>query len=506
MTTISYNAGLFQGQSMEQYDLAIIGGGINGCGIAAEAALRGLSVIVFEQGDIAQSTSSASSKLIHGGLRYLEQYDFALVYKALKEREVLLDIASGLVKPLEFVIPHHPGLRSRWLIRLGLFLYDFLYPRNHLPKSSFISRAKNPAFFAPLQARYSHGFRYFDAHTDDARLTIANALLARDKGAVIANYEAVISCESQASSWLIETPKRHVHAKVLINATGPWMQEVNRALSLPNAIPLQLIKGSHIVVPKLYEGEQAYLMQHEDGRVVFVIPYHNMSLIGTTDVPFHGHLGNVEINAEEINYLLNLCSQFFARNLKPEDILFSWSGVRPLLGENSLHPQALSREYFIHRPESQNPCVMIYGGKITTYRKLACDTLDALADVFPKLAKSTSHLTPLPGAYPSDFQHRLMQQYPWLPEALATHYIEAYGALSRKLLGNARSLEDLGQHFGGLVYQAEIDYALQQEFARTAADILWRRTKLGYYVDRATQENIERYLAQISQDYPPLYS
>lgn len=479
---------------MEHYDLAIIGGGINGCGIAAEAALRGLSVILFEQGDIAQSTSSASSKLIHGGLRYLEQYDFALVYKALKEREVLLDIASGIVEPLEFVIPHHQGLRSRWFIRLGLFLYDFLYPGNHLPKSGLINRGKNPLFFAPLKASYTNGFRYYDAYTDDARLTIANALLAKDKGAVIANYEGVTHCEPQADTWLIETTQRRVQAKVLINATGPWMQEVNHTLGLPNAIPLQLIKGSHIVVPKLYEGEHAYLMQHDDGRVVFVIPYHDMSLIGTTDVPFHGDLRTVEINTEEIDYLLALCGQFFARSLTPKDILFSWSGVRPLLGENSLHPQSLSREYFIHRATHQNPCIMIYGGKITTYRKLACDTLDGLIDIFPKLAKSTSHLTPLPGAYPSDFKHSLMQQYSWLPEALAEHYINAYGALSRTLLGNAQSLEDLGQHFGGLLYQAEIDYAVEQEFAKTTADILWRRTKLGYCVDRATQENIEQYL------------
>lgn len=480
---------------MEQYDLAIIGGGINGCGIAAEAALRGLSVILFEQGDIAQSTSSASSKLIHGGLRYLEQYDFALVYKALKEREVLLDIASGIVQPLEFVIPHHPGLRSRWLIRLGLFLYDFLYPKNHLPKSGFIHRRKNPAFFAPLQTRYTNGFRYYDAHTDDARLTIANALLAKEKGAVIANYEPVARAENHKQGWLIETSKRQVGAKVLINATGPWMQEVNHTLGLPNAIPLQLIKGSHIVLPKLYEGEQAYLMQHEDGRVVFVIPYHGMSLIGTTDVPFHGHLGSVEINAEEIDYLLHLCGQFFAQNITPEDILFSWSGVRPLLGENSLNPQALSREYFIHRPESLNPCVMIYGGKITTYRKLACDTLDGLMDVFPKLPPSKSHLTPLPGAYHQDFRQNLLRAHPWLPEELAQHYIEAYGALSTKLLGNARCLDDLGLHFGDGVYQAEIDYTLQQEFAKTAADILWRRTKLGYRVDKKTQERIESYLA-----------
>lgn len=481
---------------MEHYDLAIIGGGINGCGIAADAALRGLSVILFEQGDIAQSTSSASSKLIHGGLRYLEQYDFALVYKALKEREVLLDIASGIVKPLEFAIPYHKSLRSRWFIRLGLFLYDFLYPKNHLPKSGFITRIKNPAFFAPLQANYASGFRYYDAHTDDARLTIANALLARENGAIIANYEKVTLCEERTEGWLIKSDKRRIQAKVLVNATGPWMQEVNRSLGLPNAIPLQLIKGSHLVVPKMYDGDHAYLMQHQDGRVVFVIPYHGMSLIGTTDVPFHGNLGSVNINDEEIDYLLTLCNMFFASKLTPNDILFSWSGVRPLLGENSLHPQALSREYFIHRPESERPCIMIYGGKITTYRKLACDTVDGLRDIFPNMPASVSHRTPLPGAYDSDFTNTLLKRYPWLVQNLASHYIQSYGSLTLHILGTASGMGDLGQHFGDNIYQAEVDYCINQEFAHTPDDILWRRSKLGYRVQASTKKRIAEYLAQ----------
>ena len=475
--------------SLPIYDVVIIGGGINGCGCAADAALRGLSVLLCEQDDLASKTSSSSSKLIHGGLRYLEQFHFNLVKKALSERQTLMQLAPFLVSPLALVLPHVKKMRPLWMVRLGLFLYDHLNKKNTLPHSRFIHRLKQTLYFEPLNKNINKGFVFYDCTTDDARLTITNALQAKQHGAKIMTQTALIQANVINNLWQLTfqttsgTPFQ-VLAKSIINATGPWIEKVNRLLNIPLDHTISLIKGSHIVIPKLYDGDHAYLLQNNDERVVFAIPYHGHTMIGTTDVPLSETLDEVTIESSEIDYLFTLIARFFNKPLTRQDIIHSWSGVRTLLSSDNKNPSQLSREYAYYASINPAPSVTIYSGKMTTYRQLASEVIDQLKSVFPNLPPSTTQTTPLPGSFLGnmnfkDYQLYAAEKYHWLDKTTLTRYLNNYGTRTETLLKNCNNRQDLGICFADTLYQIEVDYLIREEWATCCDDILWRRTKLG---------------------------
>ncbi|STX51538.1 glycerol-3-phosphate dehydrogenase [Legionella busanensis] len=486
------------------FDLAVIGGGINGCGIAADAALRGLSVALIEKDDLASKTSSNSSKLIHGGLRYLEYYDFSLVKKALDERQLLLSLAPHLVNPLPFVLPYLTSMRPMWLLRLGLFLYDNISRKNKLPKSKVIKRQTYLPYFAPLKSSINKGFLFYDCHTDDARLTLANALQAKKHGAEIYSYTELIHARTENNIWHLTLRNQHgekslYQARAVVNATGPWVTSINDLLSLPNQQQMSLIKGSHLVVPKLYDGSHAYLLQNNDNRIVFIIPYYQYSVIGTTDTPFTGNLDQVEIDNKEIDYLLHLANNYFNVALTSNDIVHTWSGVRPLLGGQNDSPQALSRDYIYHYTSNPAPALTIYGGKITTYRQLAKDAVDQLNAIFPDLKSSSTYKTPLPGALYDGITYQeyidyARHKYNWLPSDTLSRLFTTYGTNLEVLLANCKDLADMGQDFGFGLFQREVDYLRAHEWAVQIEDILWRRTKLGFYYTKPLKEKLNNYL------------
>jgi len=486
------------------FDVVIIGGGINGCSCAADATLRGLSVLLVEQDDLASKTSSSSSKLIHGGLRYLEYLDFKLVKKALNERQMLLKLAPHLVHPLPIVLPHDKNMRPAWLLRIGLFLYDHLSRINRLPKSTFIHRTAHSAWFIPLMDRLNKGFLFYDCVTDDARLTIANALQAREHGATIMTQTRLIKAEINEKLWQLtlqtasSTPFQAM-ARTVINAAGPWVEPVNQLLQIPLQHTMSLIKGSHVVVHKLYEGEHAYLLQHDDKRVVFVIPYHGHTMIGTTDVPFTGKLDDVSIETCEIDYLFALIGRYFKKQLHQKDIINTWSGVRPLLSAIGKNSSALSRDYTWHFSSQPATSVTIYGGKITTHRQLANESINQLRVVFPGLGDSLTHSTPLPGAmYGSmtfnEYQNHAHDKYHWLNENTLLRYLNSYGTRTEILLDGCKDMIDLGFCFGDTLYQVEVNYLIREEWATSCEDILWRRTKLGLRIDAVSQIALTNYI------------
>ena len=419
------------------FDVAVIGGGINGCGAAADAALRGLSVVLFEQDDLASKTSSSSSKLIHGGLRYLENWDFSLVKKAIDERQKLLELAPHLIHPLPFVLPHQKTMRPFWLLRTGLFLYDHLSRSNKLPHTKLISRDQKFPYFKPLNKPFNKGFLYYDCRTDDARLTIVNAIQASLQGAVIMPHTKLIGAEVSQRQWRLTLQTKaaspiHIHAKTVINTAGPWVGAVNQLLNIPLEHALRLIKGSHLVVPKLYEGEHAYLLQHNDKRIVFVIPYYGYTMIGTTDVDFSGDPTDIHIDANEIDYLFTLINLYFNQQLNEKDIITTWSGVRPLLSVQGKNPSTLSRDYSYHYTSHPAPAVTVYGGKITTYRQLALETINQLRIVFPDLPNSKTHITPLPGATTktmsfTEYKQYANKKYTWLGDSTSHRLLSCYG-------------------------------------------------------------------------------
>ena len=486
------------------FDLVIIGGGINGCGCAADAALRGLSVLLVEQDDIASKTSSSSSKLIHGGLRYLEHLDFRLVKKALNERQMLLKLAPHLVHPLPIVLPHEKTMRPAWLLRAGLFLYDHLSRINKLPNSQFIRRKAHSPWFTPLVTQLNKGFLFYDCVTDDARLTITNALQAKEHGATIMTQTALIKAETCNNQWKLTLQTQssrpfQVTAKTVINASGPWVEPVNQLLHIPLQHTMALVKGSHIVVHKLYEGNHAYLLQHDDHRVVFVVPYHGHTMIGTTDLPLTGKLDDISIENTEIEYLFALIKRFFNKQLQLSDIINTWSGVRPLLSAIGKNPAALSRDYTYHYAAYPAPSVTLYGGKITTYRQLANEAIHSLRAVFPSMPDSSTHNTPLPGAMLdlmpfSEYQRHAREKYYWLDTAILERYLESYGTRTEQLIGQCCSDADLGYYFGDTLYQVEVDYLLKNEWATTCDDILWRRTKLGLRMDAEILISLTNYI------------
>ncbi|WP_028387617.1 glycerol-3-phosphate dehydrogenase [Legionella fairfieldensis] len=490
---------------MEQlFDVAVIGGGINGCGVAADAALRGLSVILLEKDDLASKTSSASSKLIHGGLRYLEYYDFALVKKALDERQLLLNIAPHLVHPLVFALPYQPDMRPAWILRTGLFVYDHLNRQNKLPHSKSIHRNKQTNYFAPLKEDFTKGFLFYDCATDDARLTIANALQAKEHGASIHTRTALQHVMVMDNIWHLSVKTKReqeqlVKARSLINAAGPWVESINKLSGLPNRCALSLIKGSHIVVHKLYEGDHAYLLQNEDKRIVFIVPYHNHTMIGTTDVLFHDSPDEVHISYEEIAYLCKVVNTYLKYPLEKNHIISSWSGVRPLLAAEGLEPKALSRDYLHAYTQIPAPAVTIYGGKITTYRQSSLEAVNQLKPLFPHLNQSRTNSIPLPGAtlddcsYEKYLQHA-REKYFWLDEELKERYLANYGTRTELLLADCNQMSDLGYDFGHGLYQIEVDYLVREEWATHCDDILWRRTKLGLNFNPQNKQRLADYL------------
>ncbi len=491
------------------YDLLVVGGGINGAGIARDAAGRGLRVLLCEQHDLASHTSSASTKLIHGGLRYLEQREFRLVGKALAEREVLLRTAPHIIWPLRFVLPHQPHLRPAWLIRLGLFLYDHLDfgKRKLLPGSEGVDLRQHPAG-APLVAELAKGFVYSDGWVQDARLVVLNAIDAAGRGAEVLTRTRCESARREGGVWkatlrLADGSAREVTARALVNAAGPWVGRfLGEAVQLRRPRALRLVKGSHIVVPKLFEHGYAYIFQQPDQRIVFAIPYEgDFTLIGTTDVEYHGDPAEVAIDADETAYLCEAANRYFAKPIAPSDVVWSYSGVRPLLDDASGRASEVTRDYLLDLDAGDGaPLLSVFGGKITTYRKLAEEALDRLA---PKLGCEAGAWTgedaPLPGGDIADadfagFLARFRAEYRWLPDALALRLARAYGTRAARVLGAATSLEGLGEHFGAGLTAAEVDYLVREEWARTAEDILWRRSKLGLRLDAEQRAKLEHHL------------
>jgi glycerol-3-phosphate dehydrogenase len=490
---------------MADFDLAIIGGGINGAGIARDAAGRGLSVLLIEQNDLASGTSSKSTKLIHGGLRYLEFYAFRLVREALIEREVLLGIAPHLTRPLRFVLPHHAGLRPAWMLRLGLFIYDHLGGREILPATQVVDLSHSPVG-EPLKREYRQGFIYSDGWVDDARLVVLNAVDAAERGAVIRTRTRLVRADRAAELWqlvLSAQGKRDVvTARALINAAGPWAPEAaEHLLRQPTSAHVRLVKGSHIVVRRLFEHDHAYIFQNADGRIVFAIPYErDFTLIGTTDQDFKGDLSAPTASAAEINYLCGAVSAYFRKGVTPDQVVHVYAGVRQLYDDGARRAQNLTREYVLELKESrgQAPLLTVYGGKITTYRRLAEAALGKFARTF-RLGAAWTADAPLPGGdFPHDGVDSLVARarglWPFLTEPNARRMVRAYGTRLDRILGDARDVAALGERFGDELSAAEVRYLMRHEFAETADDVLWRRSKLGLRLDAGAAAALTRFM------------
>ena len=496
----------------DQVDVLVVGGGINGAAIARDAAGRGLSVLLSEQDDLAAHTSSASSKLIHGGLRYLEQYEFTLVGKALAEREVVLRSAPHIVRPLRFVLPHEPHLRPEWMIRAALLLYDNLGRRRaHTLIHSRRVDLREHAAGTPLQPQFQKGFIYSDAWCDDARLVVLNALDAAARGAQILTRTRCVNATRGADEWRARLRdnsgnERHVTARALVNASGPWAASFLSEVALQEARhELRLVKGSHIVVPRLYTHEHAYTFQQDDRRIVFAIPFeHDYTLIGTTDVEFNGAPQDARIDAAETQYLCAASNRYFTRAIAPHDVAWSYSGVRPLLEDDSGNAAEVTRDYLLDCDSDIGaPLVSVFGGKITTHRKLAEEAVDWLAPVLGNDRPAwTAEGVTLPGgdlgrvdddAAFDRFLHRVVRRFPWLPAGLALRYARSYGTRVERVLDGALALRDLGAHFGADLYEREVEYLVREEWAGDVDDILWRRTKLGLRIDAEGRARLQRY-------------
>lgn len=473
------------------YDLLIIGGGINGVGVARDAAGRGLKVCLCEQHDLAGHTSSASTKLIHGGLRYLEQYDFRLVRHALKEREVLLRSAPHIIHPVRFILPYQASLRPRWLIRLGLFLYDHLGGNERLPASGSIDLTRHRAGQA-LKPVYSSGFEYSDCRVRDARLVVLNAMDARQRGAVIRTHTCCTALQRHSKHWVVtlKDDRQHaaetVQARAIVNAAGPWVERIQSLAGKPAAQRrIRLVKGSHIVVARLFTHDDAYLFQHTDGRVLFAIPFEqDYTLLGTTDIELEQLPERVEITPHEVEYICHAVNNYLRKPVRSQDVIWSFSGVRPLYNDAISNASEVTRDYHLHLDRDQAPILSIQGGKITTYRRVAEETLKRLSDVIQITGTPWTGSTYLPGGdLPGgDFERFVTDctaRYPDLPGALVARYAGHYGSRIDQLLGACRRVEGLGRHFGNRLYEREVRYLVQSEFAESAEDIVWRRTWLG---------------------------
>jgi glycerol-3-phosphate dehydrogenase len=492
--------------AVENYDLLVVGGGINGTGIARDAAGRGLSVLLCEQDDLAAHTSSASTKLIHGGLRYLEELHFALVRKALQERELLLGAAPHIMRPLRFVMPHDAHLRPMWMIRAGLLLYDHLARRRRLAASCAIDLRAHPAG-AALQRGFIRGFTYSDGWVDDARLVVLNAQDAALHGATVVTGTRCERIELIERLWRAtlrdSAGSRAVTARAVVNATGPWVNRfVRDASPLRTAHTVRLVKGSHIVVPRLFAHRFAYIFQNTDRRIVFAIPYEeDFTLIGTTDIEYHGEPAGVHIEPAEVRYLCAMVNRYFMQQIGPEDVVWSYAGVRPLIEDESIDPAAVTRDYALELDGEAAPFLSVFGGKITTYRRLAAEAVDKLAARLNHRARpwTQSAILPggdLPGGSFAAFLRVVERRYAWLPANLRVRYARAYGTYIDRMLGSAASLAELGEEILPQLYEREVQYLCREEWARSAADILWRRTKLGLHTPSDVAQRLDDWLAR----------
>ncbi len=505
------------------YDIAIIGGGINGCGVARDAAGRGHRVFLCEQNDLGSGTSSASTKLIHGGLRYLEYYEFRLVREALREREVLWGIAPHIVWPLRFVLPYHRKLRPRWLLRLGLFLYDNIGGRKRLPPTRSVD-LRHDVVGEALKPSFTRGFEYSDCWVEDSRLVVLNAAAAASLGATVMTRMRCVSAEKATGLWQItlegeDGERRVIQARTLINAAGPWVDSVVQTVVRDNTrAPVRLVQGSHIVVPRLYDHDGCYIFQNDDKRIFFVIPYEqDFTLIGTTDRDYEGDPAAVAASAEEIGYLCRSASDYLLRPVTPDMVCWTYSGVRPLYAEHEQASgsaaQAATRDYVLKLDAEPGapPLLTIFGGKITTYRRLAEAVLAKLDGHLPRPSGRPPGWTgtvPLPGGdFPRDGFDRelgaLAARYGFLPRPQLRRLLRLYGTRARILLGKARTASDLGRDFGAGLTEAELDYLVREEWVRTGDDLLWRRTKLGLRLDPDARAAVDRAVgARVASSVP----
>lgn len=490
------------------YDVCVIGGGINGVGIAADAAGRGLSVFLCEKDDLASHTSSASSKLIHGGLRYLEHKEFRLVREALLEREILLVKAPHIIRPLRFIMPHQPHLRPAWLIRTGLFFYDHLGKRERLAGSSHVKfQAEN----SPLKNEITQGFEYSDCAVDDSRLVILNALQAKEKGAKIVTRSYCRAVTQENGIWKVEIENAKgcytIQAKVLVNATGAWVtQFLKNTAQVASEYAIRMIQGSHIIVPKMYPEDKAFIMQNDDQRIVFAIPYLNkFTLIGTTDREYQADPNHVEITQHEIDYLLNVCNDHFKKQLTQADILYTFSGVRALCNDDSDQASTVTRDYTLtlNHDVDQAPLLSVFGGKITTYRKLAELALEKIQPFFKDVGKKWTEKAVLPGAENLHSVDALVEQILVKIKAIqletAVRWAHAYGTRIWKILENISHVQALGQDFGDGLYAQEVDYLVEHEWAISSEDILKRRTKLYLEFDTEQVQILDAYLLALHE-------
>lgn len=497
-----------EADTVDQYDVLVIGGGVNGCGIARDATGRGLQVALVEQGDLASATSSASTKLFHGGLRYLEHYEFGLVRKALIEREVLLRNMPHISWPMRFVIPHLPGMRPRWMVRAGLFLYDYIGGRKALSRTKRVNFRKSP-LGVPLIDDLKIGFEYSDCWVDDARLVVLNARDAADRGAHIMTRTRFVSAKSVNGRWVAvlrdtRTGKtKRVRTRVLVNAAGPWVKDViENRIKTETDENIRLVRGSHIVVPKTYDHDRAYFFQNSDGRLIFTIPYEmDFTLIGTTDVDHDQAISKVKCSAEEATYLCEAVSRYFKSPITPKDIVWHYAGVRPLHDMEKGMASAASRDYQIkvRRIEGESPLINVFGGKITTYRKLAEEVVAELAAFTDMINKPWTYHAHLPGG---DFALRqketvFMQfkvDFPFLSEDLAARLFKTYGTCAALMLKGITSIKQMGQNFGADLTEIEVRWLMRWEWAETAEDILWRRTKLGLRMTKDESVKLENWM------------
>lgn len=490
-------------------DLLVVGGGINGTGIARDAAGRGLSVLLVEQGDLGGATSSASSKLIHGGLRYLEQFEFRLVAEALAEREVLLRSAPHLVHPMRFVMPHVPALRPAWIIRAGLLLYDVLARRQTLQASRAVDLTQRP-YCAGLQPQFRRGFIYSDCWVDDARLVIATARSAAALGAQIRSRTACTAVRRSGGLWQAtlqpaQGTAETVHARALVNVAGPWARSFLTGVAAQQApFGLRLVQGSHIILPRLYDGEHAFILQNDDRRVIFAYPYlGRYTLVGTTDVELHGSDEHCAATPAEVDYLCAAVNRYFSCSVSAGDVVHRYAGIRPLFDDGAGDPSTVTRDYVLRLSAEggEAPVLSVFGGKITTYRRLAEQALEKLRPVFPGMGPGWTAAARLdggdcgPGGLPG-LQAELARRHPWLDPAVLQALALRHGANVDAVLGNATKATDLGVDFGAGLYAREIDYFMAREWAQTGEDILWRRTKCGLLMSPPQQAAVSDYIAR----------
>jgi D-erythritol 1-phosphate dehydrogenase len=493
-------------KDLGQFDLIIAGGGVNGAGLARDVVGRGLSALLCEKDDLAQGTSSRSSKLVHGGLRYLEYFEFRLVREALAEREVLLNAAPHIVRPIRFVLPHSPAQRPAWMIGLALLLYDRLGGRKRLPPSRSLDLAL-AAEGQAIRKTFRRAFEYSDCWVDDARLVALNALDFSRRGGLVKTRTPLIGARREAGAWMVElggvAGGASARGKVLVNAAGPWVEDILARAGRHTAKSIRLIKGSHIITRKFWPGDQAYLLQNADRRVTFVIPYEGaFALIGTTDIDFVGAPEDVHIDPDEVKYLTEAVNRYFDIELAAGDVVDAYSGVRPLFDDHAADPSAITRDYVfeLDAPPGQAPLLTIFGGKITTYRRLAEHALDQLASFFPTIGEKWTHSAPLPGgdmpnadydSFLADFRRR----YPWLPGDVALGYARRYGTRADDLLRGVDSIAALGRHFGGALYEREARFLAREEWALAASDVLERRTKHALHLTKQERAEFEAWFA-----------